>query len=247
MTGSSGKTVTYVYTQNDVLRTLGPAPTGENTKRKQFEYDALGRLTSVCEVTSATGNGSCAQTSIATGFWTQYSYDVLNDLTSVTQNAQSSGSTQTRSYTYDDLGRMTSETNPESGKTTYTFDSDTTCGNFSGDLVKKVDAVGNASCFGYDPLQRLSQVTYSGPYSSTTPNRFFVYDAATAKQCSDGERQRPDSPEASTLVFHRCSTKITDLGASAILFSVSQPMFTNPRRILAAITMLPALTMRTGL
>ena len=212
VTDSSGRTVTYVYTQNDVLRTLGPAPAGENTKRKQFEYDALGRLTSVCEVTSATGNGGCGQTTPATGFWTQYSYDVLNDLTGVTQNAQSSGNTQTRSYTYDDLGRMTSETNPESLKTTYTFDSDATCGNFWGDLVKKVDAVGNTSCFEYDPLQRLSQVTYSGPYASTTPNRFFVYDAATVNSVAMANA-KTRLAEAYTC-FSPCSTRVTDLGFS---------------------------------
>jgi hypothetical protein len=100
---NNNRTVSYTYTQNDTYRTLGPAPTGENTKRKQSEYDALGRLTSVCEVTSATGSGTCAQTSTATGYWTEYSYDALNHLTGVIQNAQSSGSQQTRTYAYDDL------------------------------------------------------------------------------------------------------------------------------------------------
>jgi RHS repeat-associated protein len=209
---NNNRTVSYTYTQNDTYRTLGPAPTGENTKRKQFEYDALGRLTSVCEVTSGTGSGSCAQTSTPTGYWTKYTYDVLNDLTSVTQNAQSSGSTQTRSYSYDDLGRMTSETNPESGTTTYTFDSDATCGTFKGDLVKKVDAIGNTSCFGYDPLQRLSTVTYSGSYSSTTPNRFFVYDAATVNGVAMANA-KTRLAEAYTC-FSPCSSWVTDLGFS---------------------------------
>ena len=103
---ASPRTVTFAYTQNDTYRTLSPAPTGENTKRKQFEYDALGRLTSVCEVTSPPGGGACAQTSAATGYRTQYSYDATNNLIGVSQNAQSSGSTQTRTYAYDDLGRL---------------------------------------------------------------------------------------------------------------------------------------------
>jgi RHS repeat-associated protein len=212
VTDSSGRNVTYTYTQNDTYRTLGPAPTGENTKRKQSEYDALGRMTSVCEVTGATGGGSCAQTSGVTGYWTQYTYDALNDLTGVTQNAQSSGSKQTRTYVYDDLGRLTAETNPEAATTTYTYDTDSTCGTSKGDLVKKVDAVGNTTCYVYDALHRVTSTTYSGPYSASTPSRYFVYDAATVNSVAMAYA-KTRMAEAYTCVSP-CSTKITDLGFS---------------------------------
>jgi YD repeat-containing protein len=150
-------TVSYSYTQNDVLVTVGPAPTGENTKQRQLEYDSIGRLTSACEITSGTGSGSCAQTSAKTGYWTKYVYDAAGRLTGVTQNAQaSSGQQQTRSYSFDLLGRMTSETNAESGTTSYVFDTDATCGTYSGDLVKRTDAVGNATCYAYDTLHRVT-------------------------------------------------------------------------------------------
>ena len=33
--------VTYNYSNYDVLQTVGPAPAGENAKRKQMEYDGL--------------------------------------------------------------------------------------------------------------------------------------------------------------------------------------------------------------
>ncbi len=206
------RTVTFTYAQNDTYRTLGPAPTGENTKRKQFEYDALGRLTSVCEVTGTTGSGSCAQTSPVTGFWTKYTYDVLNNLIGVTQNAQSSGSQQTRTYAYDDLGRMTSENNPESGTTSYTYDTDATCGTSKGDLVKKIDAVGNTSCYAYDSLHRPTSVTYSGPYSSSTPNKYFVYDAATVNGVAM-TNVKTRMAEAYTATSPT-GTKITDIGLS---------------------------------
>jgi RHS repeat-associated protein len=209
---NNNRTISYTYTQNDTYRTLGPAPTGENTKRKQSEYDSLGRLTSVCEVTSATGSGTCAQTSTPTGYWTEYSYDALNHLTGVIQNAQSSGSTQTRSYAYDDLGRLTSETNPESAMTTYTYDTDTTCGTSKGDLVKKVDAVGNTTCYAYDALHRITSATYSGPYATNTPSRFFVYDAATVNSVAMAHA-KTRMAEAYTCVSS-CSTRITDLGFS---------------------------------
>ncbi len=204
----------FSYTQNDTYRTLGPAPSGENTKRTQYEYDALGRLTSVCEVTSLTGSGTCGQTNTATGYWTEYTYDLLNDLTGVTQNAQAS-STQSRSYTYDDLGRMTSELNPEtgSGMTVYTYDTDSTCGTSKGDLVKRIDQVGNTVCYAYDALHRLTSTSYpSGSYASVTPSRYLVYDSATVNSVVMAY-PKARLAEAYTC-FSPCTSKTTDLGFS---------------------------------
>jgi RHS repeat-associated protein len=219
VTDGGGKTISYTYSQNDTYHTIGPAPTGENAKRKQFEYDALGRLTSVCEVTSATGSGNCAQTTAVTGYWTQYSYDVLNHLISVTQNAQATqANQQSRSYAYDDIGRITSETNPETGSTapgttTYYYDSDATCGTSKGDLVKKVDSAGNVVCYAYDALHRpTSSIVSSGPYQSSTPNKYLVYDSATVNGVVMA-KTKGRMAEAYTCTA--CpSTKITDLGIS---------------------------------
>jgi RHS repeat-associated protein len=221
ITNSGGLDVTLAYVQNDTYRTLGPHPTGENTKRRQYEYDALGRLTSVCEVTSLTGSGSCGQTSAQTGYWTKYTYDLNNNLTGVTQNAQaSSSSQQTRTYNFDEFNRMTSETNPETGPgsggtrtTSYTYDSDTTCGITSnGDLIKKIDPAGDTTCYAYDALHRGKSITYSGTYASSTPNRYFVYDSATVNgvvMANPKSRQ----VEAYTATCSTC-TKITDVGFS---------------------------------
>jgi len=180
VTDGGGGTAAYTYTQNDILSTVSPAPTGENAKRRQSEYDGLGRLTSVCELTSLSGSGTCNQASPATGYWTKYTYDPLNHIVGVTQNAQSS-TTQTRTFTYDLLGRLTSETNPESGTTTYAYDHDSACSTqyYNGDLVKRVDAVGNVTCYAYDALHRVTSVTYpTGSYSGNTPAKTFVYDVA---------------------------------------------------------------------
>jgi RHS repeat-associated protein len=164
-TDSGGGTTSYSYPQNDVLVTIGPAPTGENSKRRQLEYDGLGRLTSVCEITSASGSGSCGQNSPQTGYWTKYTYDTIGNLTGVTQNAQ--GTAQTRSYSYDALSRLTAETNPESGTKTYVYDSDSTmCGNGAytsqGNLVRTTDAVGNCVAQFYDLFHRVTDVGSPG-------------------------------------------------------------------------------------
>jgi RHS repeat-associated protein len=143
---------------------------------------------------------------------TKYTYDLNNNLTGVTQNAQSSN-TQTRSYSYDDLNRMTSEMNPESGPTTYTYDTDTTCGTSKGDLVKKVDAVGDTMCYAYDSFHRLTSVTYpSGPYSSVTPGKYFFYDSANVDGVAMSNAKTRLS-EAYTC-FSPCSAKLTDQGFS---------------------------------
>ena len=177
--------VSYDYTpgatsnNNDLLVAVEPAPPGtsENSKKRQLEADGLGRLSSVCEITSGSGSGSCVQSNGQTGFFTKYSYDVLDRLVGVSQNAQSAHP-QGRTFTYDFLGRLTSEANPETGTTNYTYDSATGCtGTYNGDLVKKVDAKGNTSCYTYDSLHRVTSITYSGPY--TTPAKTYVYDSAT--------------------------------------------------------------------
>ncbi len=168
------------YPNNDALTVLSPAPTGEINKQKQMQYDGLGRLKSVCEITGVTGSGTCGQTTTKVGFWTTYTYDAIGNLMGVTQNAQAvAAQQQVRSYTFDDLNRLKSETNPESGTVTYTYDTDATCGTSKGDLVKKVDAVGNTTCTAYDALHRAMALTYTGPYSATSGSRHFVYDAAT--------------------------------------------------------------------
>jgi YD repeat-containing protein len=210
---AGGGSVGYSYNQNDVLMTLGPAPAGENTKRRQLEYDALGQLASVCELTGLSGSGTCAEASAQTGYWTEYGYNALGELTSVVQNAQAGSSyQQTRGYAYDGLGRMVSETEAESGTTAYVYDSDSTCGSSNGDLVKRVDAVGNVTCYSYDALHRVTAITYSGPYASNTPNKYFVYDAATVNGVARANA-KGRLAEAYTATCSTCA-KRTDMGLS---------------------------------
>jgi len=111
--GGTG-TVTYTYTGNDVLQTVSSP-----SVKKQLEYDSLGRLTSICEITGVSGSGPCGQNQAATGYLTKYTYNALGNLRTVTQNAQPGeiGGTQTRTYYYDALSRLTKEINPENGTT----------------------------------------------------------------------------------------------------------------------------------
>jgi RHS repeat-associated protein len=211
VTDSGGGTTTTSYSQNDALVTVGPAPAGENTKRRQLQYDSLGRLTSVCEMTSATGSGTCGQTTAQTGYWAKYAYNASGSSLTVTQNAQAAAaSQQTRSYVFDLLGRLNTETNPENGTRNYTFDTDSSCGTSSGDLVKRVDNAGNTTCFAYDAIHRLLSKTYSGPDAARTLNKYFVYDAATV----DGAAMINAKSRLAEAYTSTCATcaKTTDLG-----------------------------------
>lgn len=197
VTDSGGGTKQYNFSSNgnDLLVTIGPQvtlPSTENLKKRNFEYNGAGWLTSVCEVVSTTqpAGGACGQAIGYTGYLTKYTYDGGGRLTKVQQNAQSS-STQTRTVSYDGLGRKVSETIPEwsagtgaAGSATYAYDSDSSgscSGSYPGDLVKSVDNMGNVTCFTYDLLHRRlsSTITSSSPYYSVTPNSYFVYDSAS--------------------------------------------------------------------
>jgi RHS repeat-associated protein len=186
-TDANGGTVSYTYTNNDVLQTVS----GTQTFQKQLEYDGLGRLASVCEISSTLpGVGTCTQSSAKTGLWTKYTYDALGHLLAVTQNAQATaGSRQARSFVYDMLGRITSESNPETGQSgtngtvTYTWDAISPCGDgtnhvFAGDLVQKKDNAGNITCYSYDGLHRIA--SEGNTSVSNTILRKFFYDSKTS-------------------------------------------------------------------
>lgn len=212
VTDSGGGTISYSYSDNDTLVSMS-APATENPKKRQMEINGLGQLTSVCEVTSGIGSGTCAQSSSQSGFWTTYTYNVLGNMLSVTQNAQAAASSrQSRSFSFDGLGRMLNENNPENGTTSYVYDSDsTTCAsNSSGDLIKKTDAIGGTICSFYDDLHRLTKVTFAGGYASATPVRNYIYDSATVNGIAMGnvKGRLAEAYTGST------TTKITDVGFS---------------------------------
>ena len=175
ITKGDGGTITYTYTNNVVLKEVS----GSQVFQKQFVYDGLGRLTSVCEISSSLpGVGSCGQGG-PNGYLTQYTYDGLGHLLTVTQNAQASGSQQTRSFTYDLLGRMLLDTSPETGTTTYSWDTAPAHCNVSGSRAGNLAAVetndGVFVCYTYDQLNRMT-----GYLNTADSNcRGFVYDTAT--------------------------------------------------------------------
>ncbi len=138
ITNPDGSVATASYSNN--ITTV----TDEAGKKRQFQTDALGRITQVIEDPSGLG------------FVTTYGFDALGNLISVVQ-----GSNQ-RTYSFDSLSRMASENNPESGIVNYKYDADSNCGNSAaGLLASKTNARGVRTCFFYDALNRLTKKSYS--------------------------------------------------------------------------------------
>ena len=143
VTTPDGAQVNTQYSGNQVT------VTDQAGKKRQSEIDAHGRLTKVIEDPGGLG------------YVTSYEYDVLNNLRKVTQG------TQVRNYVYDCVSRLTSATNPESGKITYSYDENS-------NLKTKTDARNITTTYEYDALNRPVTKTYAGGVS--TPQVKYFYD-----------------------------------------------------------------------
>jgi uncharacterized protein RhaS with RHS repeats len=153
---------------------------GTNRVIKLYQRDGLGRLITVCEVTSASQMGGGSPVSCgaygAYGFLTTYSYDALGDIIYMTQG------TQNRTYNYDGLSRLTLDANPEAwGSTTYTYDAT----GQQGDLYQRTQPKQNlgsgngnwTATYTFDALHRITGVSYN---DGTTPSVQWIYDASDA-------------------------------------------------------------------
>ena len=168
ITGGDGSATNISYVQN-ATETIAPG----GVSRIQVS-DGLGRLIEVCEVTAQAGSAGCGAAIAGSGWVTNYARNGAGQITQVNQGVEQ------RNYNFDELGRLTSEVNPENGMTSYFYDGDSTCGNSNGDLLRRVDANGNTNCYVHDALHRVTQVQYpSGPNHGQTSTKHFIYDAAT--------------------------------------------------------------------
>jgi RHS repeat-associated protein len=120
-------------------------------KTKRCVKDMLGRVTKTIEDPSGLN------------LETTYKYDALNKLRTVTQGVQ------TRTHTYDTLGRMTQANIPEqTAPTFYIYDANS-------NIFRFTDPRGIVTEYTYDLINRVTFVNYS----DTTPDETYSYDAPT--------------------------------------------------------------------
>jgi YD repeat-containing protein len=134
-------TTTYAYAGN-VTTVTDPAGNW-----KQSTSDVLGNLTTVVEPDPANQPGGTLTTS--------YTYDWMGHLAGVSmpRGASPNITTQTRTFVYNNAGKLTSATNPENGTVTYTY-------NTTGTLQDKHDAKGQDVVYTYDSINRVTEARY---------------------------------------------------------------------------------------
>lgn len=124
--------------------------TDEASHATRRTSDAAGRIVSVQE---------------ATGAKTRYSYDGFDNLTGVLQEGVAGETSRSRSFTYDGLSRLVTSTNPETGPICYGIRDGQGCHggyDLNGNLLNKSNLRGVITSYIYDPLNRLTQKSYSG-------------------------------------------------------------------------------------
>jgi RHS repeat-associated protein len=152
-------TITHTYSNNSDLAVLSPPPSGENNKQTLTFYDGLGRVSSVCHIGSTTSTGSttpCAAGSSYNGAVDVYAYSQASGSTIVSVTRGS----QTRTQTFDGLGRLIQKVTPEGGRWNYDYDASTCAGAVAakGSLVCTRDSGGNQTTYQYDTLSRPTHI-----------------------------------------------------------------------------------------
>ena len=147
---------------------VGPSVTTTDPAghQRKMQMDGLGRLAIVFEPDPTNGDSLTLQTS--------YSYSVLDQLGSLTQGSQ------TRSWYYDGMGRLTSQALPESGTTSFQYNSYNL-------MSQRTDARGVITTYSYDTLNRPYQVIYNVGTTGVPATPTVTYSYGTnASQYNNG-------------------------------------------------------------
>ena len=147
VTAPDGSVTTYSYSAQFVT-TADPAGI-----QRESKSDAAGRQSIVYEPDPSNGNTLTLQTS--------YTYNVLNELTQVTEGSQ------TRSFVYDALGRLTSSSIPEMLVNSVQHSTSLFYDQWD-NMTSRTDGRGVVTTYSYDGLNRLAAVGYSVGSSGVT-------------------------------------------------------------------------------
>ena len=187
-------TWTYSYDNEDrVTQVQAPAPaTGGSPLTTTSQYDPVGNRTVVIDANGQVtkyaydARDLLIEVDQSPNPWTDpnatpspkivtfYHHDNLGNLAGVVRDQGDSANERQTDYTYDGLNRLRTETQYPSWPTTtptlvtsYTYD-----GN--GNRVTLKDPLGQTTSYGYDPLNRLTSISYS---DGVTPSVSYAYDA----------------------------------------------------------------------
>jgi RHS repeat-associated protein len=167
ITQADGSSVTTTYNGRAV------ESSGSNGVSRITQYDLLGRIAWVCEISTHSLGGDspvdCGSDISGSGYLTTYAYNLSAHTTTVTQGAQ------TRTFETDAVGRTVQTIEPEAGTTDYNY-----AYNSTGLAVTRTrpkenqtsSSVHTTTITQYDKLGRILSVTYD----DGTPTKTFAYD-----------------------------------------------------------------------
>lgn len=141
----------------------------------ETKTDFLGRLSTAKEIAGSDSYGNPTYLNAAT-----YTYDVLGRLSLIEVGGGYGTYTnvkQTRTFSYDDYGRLASETTPEAGTVSYSY-------NANDQLATKTDARGKVTTMNYNSRNLVTSVSYN----DATPGASYGYDEYGARTTmTDGQ------------------------------------------------------------
>ena len=150
----------------------------ENGVTRISQVDGLGRLATVCEISSNTLQGAsptaCGTDISGTGYLTTYGHALASHTTTILQGAQ------TRVFQHDWLKRPILIQEPESGTTTYSYAYNSTglaTTRTKPQANQTSPSITTTTTTQYDFLGRVVSVSYS----DGTPTKTFAYDAPSAQ------------------------------------------------------------------
>jgi RHS repeat-associated protein len=172
--------------------------TTSSTSSQYFSGSSFGASLSGSSLSGGFDSGS----SFSTPLVTLYTYDALGNLTQVVQGVQ------TRTFTYDGLGRRTSMTTPEAGTDNFYFtmsDNVTLCAGAAGAVCRKTDARGITTTYAYDAQNRLTGKAYSNGQGAVT----LQYDQGGAAAFALGRLTKIIDPSGSEAYTYDRAGRIT--------------------------------------
>jgi RHS repeat-associated protein len=162
----SGPSLTTTYTYTNLNKPVSiKFPSGS---QQVVQYDAFGDLTSRALVSSSN----------TTLFSESFTYDAnANQLT------KTDALGNTTNYTYDAVGNLSKEVDPDGISTSYTYDA-------NGNVTAKTDGLGNTTTFQYDGANNLTATIFGGQTISSSTwdsqNHLLSFTDALGKTASYG-------------------------------------------------------------
>ena len=157
--------------------------------QRKSQFDGLHRTVTIYEPDPTNNNSLTLQTTFA--------YMVLGRVATITQGSQA------RTFSYDGMGRLASETQPESGTTSYQY-------NSFDKITQRTDNRGVITSYSYDTVDRLAQVSYNVGSTGVPATPSVTYSYGTnASQYNNGRMITMTDGSGSTAYSYDLIGRIT--------------------------------------